>query len=285
MLNPRSSFFVSSALFLALLLFFENEFSNSFHSCILQYSSSQTAINSKHGGVGFLEGISQVAVVISQIACTVHFINFHIGFFSIAVALLVAVFTYRLVKSTDELVSSSNEGREATSRAFVFLDGFNVELTRASDASWIDVNDLPKEYQKHPDIYITRFAVQPRWKNSGTTPTKKMSIRVNWQGPAGRNVKQYDYKASASDFFVAPNAVEPSEIIEMPGARALIDYPLRPDGGEPFIFIWGRADYEDVFGKPHFTEWCYRVRFEQHDGKNLRAGFIQWGEHNRTDHE
>lgn len=51
------------------------------------------------------------------------------------------------------------------------------------------------------------------------------------------------------------------------------------------ILIWGRADYEDVFDKPHFVEWCYELRFDMYDGKRLSATFIQIGNHNRTDED
>ena len=49
------------------------------------------------------------------------------------------------------------------------------------------------------------------------------------------------------------------------------------------MFVWGRADYEDVYGTPHFVQWCYNVRFERHTVEKLRAHFIQWGEYNRSD--
>ncbi len=58
---------------------------------------------------------------------------------------------------------------------------------------------------------------------------------------------------------------------------------MEPIGVEPLIFIWGRADYEDIFKRKHFAEWCRRLRFDRHDGKTLHASFIQWGEYNRTD--
>ncbi|MGO9459647.1 MAG: hypothetical protein ACLP1W_05925, partial [Rhodomicrobium sp.] len=82
----------------------------------------------------------------------------------------------------------------------------------------------------------------------------------------------------------APNAVEPSGVIEIPPAQALINYGAWGcSGPEPKIFIWGRADYEDIFGEPHFVEWCYQLRFERYEGKKVRASFIQWNEYNRTD--
>jgi hypothetical protein len=78
-------------------------------------------------------------------------------------------------------------------------------------------------------------------------------------------------------------AVEHSPVVEMPEARRIVDYGVHREGEEPACWIWGRADYEDIFGEPHFVEWCYQPRFDAHDGKTLRVTFIQWVEYNRTD--
>jgi hypothetical protein len=111
-----------------------------------------------------------------------------------------------------------------------------------------------------------------------------MTIQVNWSGPEG-SPTEFSYKWGPESFFIAPNAIEPSGVIEIPPAQSLVDHhAFGGTGPEPRILIWGRADYEDIFGKPHFVEWCRQLRFERHKQKTeLRASFIQWGEHNRTD--
>jgi hypothetical protein len=167
-------------------------------------------------------------------------------------------------------------------RAFVFIDGFSPEITTAVDLD-TPLAELPERYRSNPHLYMHRFAVVPRWKNGGNTPTRHMTIRVNWRGPPGPIPPDYVYGNSAEPFFLAPRAVESSTLIEMPGAAILIDWALRPIGVEPLVFIWGRGDYEDAFRRKHFIEWCYRLRFESYDGQNLRAHFIQWGDYNRTD--
>lgn len=118
------------------------------------------------------------------------FHQFSCWFFSVIAGALVAIFTYNLVSSTDKLWRAGNKTLETTERAFVFLDGFNVELTPASSVKGIEIEKLPKEFRDHPDLYITRFALQPRWKNSGNTPTKKMSIRINWRETVGVGAAQ-----------------------------------------------------------------------------------------------
>jgi hypothetical protein len=93
------------------------------------------------------------------------------------------------------------------------------------------------------------------------------------------------YSDAKEPLFVAPNAVEPSAVIEIgPGTvNQVINSGMPVPNRE--IIIWGRSDYEDIYGKLHFVEWCYRARFDRHKGDQLRVNFIQWGKYNRTDQD
>ena len=112
-----------------------------------------------------------------------------------------------------------------------------------------------------------------------------MKICIDWRGPP-TGALTYQFRSEPVGLFLAPKATEHGAFVEMPGGQRIIDYALFSHlGVEPMMLIWGRADYEDVFGKSRFVEWCYRVRFDRHDGKELRASFIQWGEYNRSDED
>jgi hypothetical protein len=201
-------------------------------------------------------------------------------FVALFTALLTYV-TYRLVKSTNRLWESSENAFRQKERAFVFLEGFNYELTTLLDGP---SHMIPAIHSADPGLGITRFAVQPRWKNGGSTPTKNLTIQVGWRGPIGPIPPEHTYREAPQSFFLSPNAIEPSSYVEMPGGQALINWANNPVGDAPMMWIWGRAGYEDVFGKPHFSEWCYQVRFSRHiRSERMRAQFIQWGEYNRTD--
>jgi hypothetical protein len=167
-------------------------------------------------------------------------------------------------------------------RAFVFIDGFTPQITTAVDLG-TDPNDLPERYRGRLHLYMHRFAVLPRWKNGGNTPTRNMKIQVAWRGPTGPIPPEYVYRGDPEPFFLGPLAIEHSLPVEMPPAARLVDYGLHMEGHQPMCWIWGRADYDDIFGKPHFLEWCYQPSFDAHDGKRLRVTFIQWGDYNRTD--
>jgi len=265
MLKNALSFIALVLTMVVIFIGFENNFVSSFDACISQKAPD-------HGKLGL------------QTICTVRLIDRHAGFFGMLAGFIVAFFTFTLWRSTDKLWKAGRDALEATERAFIFIDGFNYELTTALDAK-IEPANLLERYRSDPGFYITRFAAQPKWKNIGNTPTKKMTIRVDWRGPLGPVPPDYVYKNPPEPFFLAPKAIEPSVFIEMPGVQALVDYGMNPLGDPPLMFIWGRADYEDIFKRPHFIEWCYCVRLDRHDGKKLRASFIQWGEYNRTDED
>ena len=202
----------------------------------------------------------------------------------------MAYYFYRSATSKQAALANASvkltkEALATTERAFVCLDKFEVECATGADVKIFEITNLPERYKNDLDLYITRFAILPRWKNNGNTPTKKLTVNIDWQGPKGDIPPEYEFRKRAVNFFIAPNSVELGEAIEIPTARAIVDYGVAPMGDEPMIFIWGRADYLDIFDKPHFIEWCYRLRFDRHDGKRLRATFIQWGEHNRTDED
>jgi hypothetical protein len=198
---------------------------------------------------------------------------------------VLAASTILLWKETKRLAEGAEEQHAIVNRAFVYLDGFNIELSTLAQAN--HDGEISERYKhRAPDLHVTRLAVQPRWKNSGNTPTKNLTIRVNWKPPGGElDEDHYVFVGHEHKMFLGPSGIEGSQFIEMGNEiNDLIDDGKGGfQGPVPKLFVWGRADYEDVFGKHHFTQWCYQFRPERHDGKTLRVGLIQWGPYNGTD--
>jgi hypothetical protein len=175
------------------------------------------------------------------------------------------------------------------SRAFVFLDGFATELSTLADRP-DDSNGIPLPPLTDKRLHVTRFAMQPRWKNAGNTPTKNMTLKVNREYFDEGLPPDFAYEYGDSSIvhrFLASKATEPSEFIETNPTLVnnVINNGLPIVKGDPSIFIWGRADYKDAFDKSHFVEWCYRVRFDRPPDGRLRASYTQWGKYNRTDQD
>lgn len=251
-------------------------FTVSYHQCNDEHQEEQSE----------REYADHIHKIILLFVCEGKVIDANEGLLVAIATAFIAAFTLQLRLSTDKLWAAQRDAFEKAERAFVFIDGFNIELTTAADSATVDLSLLPERYRGGPELFITRFAVQPRWKNGGNTPTRKMTIQTNWRGPLGPIPPEYGYKNSfAEPFFVAPQAIETSEFFEVTGVQSLIDYEMRYEGVRPMFWVWGRADYADVFGRSHFLEWCYRVRFERHRRDPLRASLIQWGAYNRSDED
>lgn len=157
----------------------------------------------------------------------------------------------------------------ATERAFVFLDELFPE--------W---NIRPRGFQKHE---FTRFIYKPRWRNSGSTPTKNMTLATNWarlEDDSETGIGSYDSSnARRQRMFLGPQAVEWSEAIRIRPIDATA--ALQGDG---HIVIWGRVDYGDIFDgtRPHFTEWCYRI-IMSFEGGQLHSQPVAFSPYNRSD--
>ncbi len=198
--------------------------------------------------------------------------------------IVIASFTATLWWATN-IHARHMEQMVSIQRAFVFLERFDYELTTAADNK-TPIEKLPKNYEDHPDLFITRFTIQPIWRNSGNTPPKDMKINVNYWVPPGTWPLTFGYRSGPKDFFIPPQGTEGSDFIEITGTQVLIDRGMGFLFGadDLVIAIWGRADYADIFGKNHFIEWCYQLRYDRIE-ERLRARFIQWGTHNRSDED
>jgi hypothetical protein len=280
---------LSIVIALGLFVFSENKIAPHFQSCIGQTTADQGNTHTEK------KGPIVVSVIRAQIICSIALIDRHNGFFAALAGVAVAAFTFTLWVATDQLAKSGQRAFEATERAFVFLDGFNYELTTRADLPTpanmkrIGIHGAkgePEWYRSFPQFVITSFAMQPRWKNSGSTPTRNMTIQVDWRGPPGPvPPAEYVYRGSPQPFFLPPGAVETSGVIEVTSAAAdIVKWSMSPLGVEPFILIWGRADYEDVFQKKHFVEWCHRLRLSRPvRDERMGASTFQWGDYNRSD--
>src|SRR6202035_1762513 len=101
----------------------------------------------------------------------------------------IAWFTLTLKRSTDKLWTAGSEALGVTERAFVYIDGFNPEITTQAEVIGIGPQTvIPVGPAGDPTLNVTRFAAQPRWKNSGSTPTKNLKIRADWSLGGNRTV-------------------------------------------------------------------------------------------------
>ena len=136
-------------------------------------------------------------------------------------------------------ISDSKEALTITQRAFVFISLFETHV----------LNDT--------------LVVMPKWENSGSTPTKTMRNYANWkvfegEPPPTYNFPDYDVKGNeltspgdGPEIFIGPKATLYSETLKIP-----IPVLEQVRSGQRRLFVWGWANYVDVFCGDHRTEFC-----------------------------
>jgi len=118
------------------------------------------------------------------------------------------------------------------------------------------------KYNYGTDFNTLNFWMGPEWRNSGTTPTKKMRTHV---------------VDKLMDIPLPPNFSYPAKEISTAflGPQATIMGARVPDGGIPmpdiikvmkgekFLYLMGWVKYFDIFPgtKEHITRFCYNVNF------------------------
>jgi hypothetical protein len=79
---------------------------------------------------------------------------------------IIAAFTGTLWWSTRKLWIAHRDTRQATQRAFVYIDGLNYELTTAADQTPVTVDLLPDAYKSRPALFVTRLSLLQKCGNS-----------------------------------------------------------------------------------------------------------------------
>jgi hypothetical protein len=174
-----------------------------------------------------------------------------------------------------EGIRLSREQYRADRRAYVFLLELELHMVTGHDPNGVRM--------------LHELRVRPRWKNSGTTPTKDLAVAFTWQVSPGDlpPAFPYNFSETPSPFFIGPGADEPQAIMAIDPAQANLAYrsqvfPDLPPHAVSKLFVWGRAEYKDTFDKTHVSMCCYHaVFFEEPQGIDVK--FVQWGPYNRTE--
>jgi hypothetical protein len=161
----------------------------------------------------------------------------------------------------------------STQRAFVFLQTFNV---------YVVGNEI---------------RVMPLWENSGVTPANPFRNYVNWKpfkGPPPTDFAFPDLdpdgnplpgRGQGDTFFIGPKATMFADIVRIP-----IDIMEEMRAGHLRMFIWGWAEYNDIFSgeKIHTSKFCREMVITDttREGEKLTsvaAGFRVYGKYNSSD--
>lgn len=185
--------------------------------------------------------------------CVGRFIDRHNAIVAAVSTVVIAVFTFFLVvigrsqgiqlKRSVDLADASFKELE---RAFVYLSDIVAVPVHAS----------------HTNKTIRAWQLVPKWKNSGTTATRKAVTCISFQAFDEEMDDNFVFRHFWEDgysetvpIFLGPKAVVPIYTPEI--QIAVFDYANR----KLRYYLWGWIDYDDGFQNtdPHRTEFCVEI--------------------------
>ncbi len=134
---------------------------------------------------------------------------------------------------------------------------------------------------------ITKWRFIPHWENGGNTPTKDMMNRINYAvfvRPIDLGFEFPDVgDLEACHTMIGPKAIMHAAHIDVP-----VDVLEKVKNEEAHAYIWGWADYNDVFPGTcrHRSEFCLEIVVHGDvRTENCQFLFCQLGPHNGADNE
>jgi hypothetical protein len=107
---------------------------------------------------------------------------------------------------------------------------------------------------------ITHWRFFARWENGGNTPTKNMRNRINY----ALRKDVVDLGFPFPDFGDQPDgrtAIGPKSFLHSPYFDIPVDHLRKVKTGDTHAYIWGWADYDDVFPstRRHRSEFSFKI--------------------------
>ena len=146
--------------------------------------------------------------------------------------------TRRYATAAELAVEQMAAATERKLCAYVYIKDFDVKLVS-------DMGGLLK-----PTIYFF-------WENTGLTPTRDLVTSINWQEFANEIPADFSFPEGRK----IKALIGPKQHIEVRTADILIEAYERAALGQSKIYVWGSAEYRDVFrdNLRHVTEFCVHL--------------------------
>lgn len=126
------------------------------------------------------------------------------------------------------------------------------------------------------------WTIHPIWANSGNTPTRGLSINTTYSLLDEPLSQGFDFPHAREDLI--PTIAGPKSMVEaLPGTLSSEDLEAVQQGTK-FFYIWGWAEYHDIFEgtKKHVTRFCNQLTqvegnanapYDEHNPVQMLFGF------------
>ncbi|RZI44419.1 hypothetical protein EGT07_03085 [Herbaspirillum sp. HC18] len=179
-----------------------------------------------------------------------------------ATDILLAVFTGLLVllgwvqarRMRDAVSAAKDSAAIAEKSARVAEDALI-----AGQRAFMFIREIKTILHQDPETGKYHWTIHPVWANSGNTPTRGLSINTTYRLLDEPLPKDYNFPESQEDLI--PTIAGPRSMVEAtPGAISSEDLEA-VQGGKKFFYIWGWAEYNDIFEgtRKRVTRFCNQL--------------------------
>jgi len=177
-----------------------------------------------------------------------HYADWAVAFFSFCLVLVTGYlvhYTKKLWRSTTELVGDAKTTAERQLRAY-------VGISETKQGMRVESDDDKRE--------MVAWFINVHWRNNGQTPARNMVGWISCGFFEPDIPKDYDFPKPKS----AQNSISAigrDSVVKSGDINISKEYIAKLISGTGKLYVWGRADYDDVFkGTPRrHTTFCYQA--------------------------
>lgn len=133
------------------------------------------------------------------------------------------------------------------------------EALISGQRAFMFIREIKTILHQDPETDKFQWTIHPIWANSGNTPTRGLSINTTYRLLNEPLPQNYDFPESREDLI--PAIAGPRSMVEaVPGTLSSEDLQAIQDG-KKFFYIWGWAEYHDIFEgtKKRVTRFCNQL--------------------------
>ena len=198
---------------------------------------------------------------------------------------LLALFTGLLVvlgwvqaRRMREAVGAAKESATVAEKSARVAEEALVSGQRA----FMFIREIKTYLHQDPETGNYHWTIHPVWANSGNTPTRGLSINTTYRLLDKPLPASYDFPESRENLI--PTIAGPRSMVEAtPGTLSSEDLEAVREG-KKFFYIWGWAEYHDIFEgtKKRVTRFCNQLiqvdgdplaPFSEHNPIQMMFGF------------
>lgn len=121
------------------------------------------------------------------------------------------------------------------------------------------IREIKTYLHQDPDTGRFHWSIHPIWANSGNTPTRGLSINTSYRLLDEPLPKDYDFPESQEDLI--PTIAGPRSMVEAVSGTISSEDLQAVKEGKKYFYIWGWAEYHDIFEgtRKRVTRFCNQL--------------------------